>query len=384
MQTGTWGNFRLARFDRYMLSQLMVLFGFFSLVLVMVYWINRAVVLFGQLIADGQNASVFLEFMALSLPAVIRLALPIAAFAASIYVTNRMINESELIVVQATGFSPFRLARPVLYFGIIVALLMSILMHFLVPLSSGQLSDRSNELAQNVGARLLTEGQFMEPATGVTLYIREITPEGELRDILLSDLRDPRTQFTYTAAQAYLVRIGNDAQLVMVNGLAQTLNTTNSKLFTTAFEDFAYNIGNLITASTNDRRSIRELSTLELLVPNDALMAETNQTMAQLITEGHDRIVQTLLGVVGALVGFAALVVGNHSRFGVWRQILLAIFCIILIKSIETAGLNLARQNATLWPMSYLSTVVGFAIVWVLLVVASRPALLKSRRKVTA
>ena len=31
----------------------MVLFGFFSLVLVLVYWINRAVVLFDQLIADG-------------------------------------------------------------------------------------------------------------------------------------------------------------------------------------------------------------------------------------------------------------------------------------------------------------------------------------------
>ena len=69
----------LARFDRYLLAQLMVMFGFFSLVLVMVYWINRAVVLFDQLIADGQSAAVFLEFTALSLPSVIRLALPLAA-----------------------------------------------------------------------------------------------------------------------------------------------------------------------------------------------------------------------------------------------------------------------------------------------------------------
>ncbi len=74
----------MARFDRYMLSQLMVLFGFFSLVLVLVYWINRAVVLFDQLIADGQSATVFLEFTALTLPSVMRLALPLAAFAASL------------------------------------------------------------------------------------------------------------------------------------------------------------------------------------------------------------------------------------------------------------------------------------------------------------
>ncbi|MEL6700686.1 MAG: LptF/LptG family permease, partial [Pseudomonadota bacterium] len=77
----------MARFDRYMLSQLLVLFGFFSLILVLVYWVNQAVALFDQLIADGQSARVFFEFTALSLPNIIRLVLPVAAFTAVIYVT---------------------------------------------------------------------------------------------------------------------------------------------------------------------------------------------------------------------------------------------------------------------------------------------------------
>ncbi len=170
----------MGRFDRYMLSQLMVLFGFFSLVLVLIYWINRAVSLFDQLIADGQSAAVFLEFTALSLPSVMRLALPLAAFASAVYVTNRMSTESELTVVQATGYSPYRLARPVAYFGLIVALMMSILMHFLVPLSSARLAEREAEIAQNITARLLTEGRFLEPVNGVTFYIREITPDGRI------------------------------------------------------------------------------------------------------------------------------------------------------------------------------------------------------------
>ena len=63
-----------------MLSQLLMLFGFFALILVSVYWVNRAVLLFDQLIADGQSAWVFLEFTALTLPNVIRLVLPMAAF----------------------------------------------------------------------------------------------------------------------------------------------------------------------------------------------------------------------------------------------------------------------------------------------------------------
>ncbi|MEC7962824.1 MAG: LptF/LptG family permease, partial [Pseudomonadota bacterium] len=115
-----------------MLSQLMVLFGFFALVLVSIYWINQAVRLFDRLIGDGQSAFVFLEFTALTLPNVIRLVLPMAVFAGSVYVTNRLSNESELVVMQATGFSPWRLARPVVYYGLIIGVLMSVLTHMLV------------------------------------------------------------------------------------------------------------------------------------------------------------------------------------------------------------------------------------------------------------
>ena len=40
----------LRKFDRYILSQLMVMFGFFALVLVSVYWVNNTVKVFDRLI----------------------------------------------------------------------------------------------------------------------------------------------------------------------------------------------------------------------------------------------------------------------------------------------------------------------------------------------
>lgn len=374
----------MARFDRYFLSQLMVLFGFFSLVLVLVYWINRAVVLFDQLIADGQSAVVFLEFTALSLPSVIRLALPLAAFAAAVYVTNRMSTEAELTVVQATGYSPFRLARPVLYFGIVVALLMSLLMHILVPLSSARLAERQSEIAQNITSRLLTEGQFLEPINGVVFYIREITPEGELRDIFISDTRDTDDQVTYTAARAFLVRDGDTTQLVLIDGLVQTLRIADQRLFTTSFDDFAYNVGNLIAPLQSRGRRDTHISTWELLHPTPELQAETRQTAADLLTRAHDRFSQSILGAVAALLGFAALMVGGYSRFGVWRQIIGAIILIIIVKAVETTGLRLARSDPHLWFAAYLQSVVGLLMIWFLLFWASRPYLFKRRIKETA
>lgn len=369
----------MPRFDRYMLSQLVVMFGFFSLVLVLVYWINRAVVLFDRLIADGQSASVFFEFTALSLPGVIRLALPLSAFAATVYVTNRMTAESELVVVQATGYSPYRLARPVLYFGIIVFALMTLLMHVLVPLASVRLDARQTEIAKNITARFLTPGVFLEPTDGLTFYIGDVTPAGELQNVFLTDLRDPAQQVTYTASKAYLVRSGASTQLVMVDGLAQILQSDSQVLSTTSFKDFAYDIGSFITASTREGRRADQVPTLELLQANDVLITETGQTKGQLIARAHDRFSQSILGSVAALLGFAALIVGGFSRFGVWRQVLLAIFLIIVIKAVETVGLTAARNDPSLWFAAYTASIVGMLIIAGLLFKAARPALFKRR-----
>ena len=117
----------MAKLDRYMLSQLLMLFGFFALVLVALFWINRAVVLFDRLIGDGQSALVFLEFSSLGLPRLITTVLPIATFAGAVYVANRMMSESELTILQSTGSSPWRMSRPVWVYGLIVAFMMSML-----------------------------------------------------------------------------------------------------------------------------------------------------------------------------------------------------------------------------------------------------------------
>lgn len=365
MQPGAW----VPKFDRYMLAQLMMLFGFFALVLVSVYWVNRAVVLFDQLIGDGQSASVFLEFTALALPNVIRLVLPVAGFAATVYVVNRLISESELVVVQSMGYSAYRLARPVLLFGLIVAVLVSLLNHFLVPASRAELADRKVEIAEDITARLLTEGQFLHPANGITFYIREISELGELQDVYLSDAREPTRRTTYTAKRALLVPGEDGPKLVMFDGMAQTLHQSGKRLFTTSFEDSVYDIAGLITGGGRKGVKMEELSTLALLRAAPEDLAATRSDRAEFLYEGHARISQPFLAVAGALIGFAALLVGGFSRFGVWRQILLAIFLLILLQSVDNAVADIARRDAALWPVVYVpplfGTLVALALMWI-------------------
>jgi lipopolysaccharide export system permease protein len=372
------------RFDRYLLAQLLTLFGFFALVLVLVYWVNRAVVLFDQLIANGQSAAVFLEFSLLSLPNVIRIVLPIAAFAGTVYVANRLTSESELVVVQATGFSPWRLIRPVLMFGVFVFGMGSVLAHVLVPISLTRLSERTAEISENMTARLLTEGQFLHPADGVTFYIREISPLGELRNVFLSDASDPEVSMTYTAREAILIRGVTAPTLVMIDGMVQRYTRDGRNLSVTRFEDFAFDLEGLVDTATTGRIRPQELSTATLLSASEETQVLTRASRSMLVAEAHERFGNTLNGLVAPVIGFATLLLGGFSRFGVWRQILGAIFALIVVQMLTRMGQDIVQSNSAAWPAAYIGPVFGMALSVVLLTLAANPALLRFRRRAPA
>ncbi|SDN28878.1 lipopolysaccharide export system permease protein [Lutimaribacter pacificus] len=363
----------MSRFDRYVLSQLVVLFGFFALVLVSIYWINQAVRLFDRLIGDGQSAFVFLEFTVLTLANVIRMVLPVAVFAATVYVTNRLSNESELVVMQATGFSPWRLARPVLIFGVGTALMLSALTHYLVPSSMAQLQWREAEVARNVTARLLTEGTFLHPTEGVTFYIREIDPDGTLRDVFLSDRRTPDRAVTYTAARAYLVNDEGGSRMVMLDGLAQNFILSENRLSTTHFVDYNFDISAAIEKTVAPRLRVRDVPTARFLADFEGVIAENRFKRGQAVEELHSRVAQSLLCVVAALIGFSSLLVGGFSRFGVWRQIMGALVLLVIVKFIEGLVTDPVQRDPALWPLMYLPILFGIGVAVATLWYVGRP-----------
>lgn len=364
---------QLARFDRYLLARHLAIFGFFSLVLVMVYWINRAVGLFDQLIGDGQSALVFLEFSLLTLPNVIRIVLPVSAFAATVFVTNRLSQDGELVVMQATGFSAFRLARPVAMFGAVVTLVLLLLSHYAVPVSRATLAARTAEVEADASAQLLSEGRFMHPSDGITLYIREISARGELLDVFLADDRADTSRTTYTARRAVLVRGDGQPKLVMFDGISQTLTRTTGRLSVTVFADFTYDLGILAQDAAGRGSDIEALPTATLLNPTDADLAAAGSTRAAFLSEAHARFGQPLLGLAAALIGFSALLLGAFTRFGLWRQILGAIVLLILVQTVNNAAIAASLRDARAWGLTYVAPGFGILIGIGLLALAQQP-----------
>ena len=359
----------MTRFDRYCLTRLTVMFGLAALVLALVFWVNRAVSLFDRLIADGQSFLVFAELTLLSLPTVIRSAVPIAALVASLQVAYRLRADSESVAMQAAGASAFRLARPALVFGLMAALLLALIVHVLLPDSRARLETRAAEASEDLGARLLADGVFLHPAPGITFYLAEIAPDGELRGVFLSDARDPSQRVTYTARSAVLTPGPRGPSLVMFDGLAQTLEA-DGRLFVTRFADFAYDVGALIGASASEGPGLRGTTTLALLRGDPV---EPSASIEERRHELHQRAAQPLMAVVGAVLGFAALSLGRFSRFGAWRQVALAVAVVIGLKLVEGALRAPLHDAPALWLLHYLPGALGLALAAGMLVVADAP-----------
>jgi len=360
--TGRQGRHGVGRFDRYILSHLVRVFAFFALVLVGVYWINRAVILLDRYLAEGQAGGPVLEMAVLSLPAIMAIVLPVAGFVAATFVTNRLHADSELVVVQATGFSTYRLARPFAVFGIALTAVMLLLGHVVVPETFKRISRIEADLAAAISARLLVPGSFQSPVAGVTVYVRDIAPDGTLEGLLLTDRREAVRETTYSAHRALLVRHAEGPRLVMFDGMAQTIETATGRLGITEFDTATVGIGTLVDAPAERRVDYRSLSTWSLLHPTEDMSARTGRSVAHLFREAHLRSTEALLSVGAVLVGFAALMLGGFSRFGLWRQIVLAVLLIVLVKLADNAAIDMAKRNPERWWAVYLSSLFALAL----------------------
>jgi lipopolysaccharide export system permease protein len=315
--------------------------------------------LFDRLIADGQSALVFLEFTSLTLPWMISAIAPIAGFAAVIYVVHRLATDRELVVMQTAGLSVAQIAKPVWIFAISLAVLTLVLSSILVPISQAQLHQRQMEVAENLTARLLTEGKFLTPSDTVTFYLRHITAEGELEGVFLNDASNPGKNITYSAAKAFLVRSVDGPRLVLIDGVIQNLDLTTEKLAVTRFNDFVINIGQIVSPGGTAIKGSRHYTSLRLITQLIGAPDMKQSARFDVLYTLHQRLAGPVLTVFLVLIGFAVMVTARYSRFGLWRPILMAVICLILVKFVEGLCLDYSRQSQdALWVL-YLPALFG-------------------------
>ena len=80
-----------------------------------VIWITQALRGIDVMTSQGQTILVFVGLTGLAIPYLVLVIAPIALVIAVAYVLNKLATDSEIIVMNAAGMSPWRLFRPFLY-----------------------------------------------------------------------------------------------------------------------------------------------------------------------------------------------------------------------------------------------------------------------------
>src|SRR6266700_4992052 len=119
--------------DKYIFRTTLAAFAMVLVSLTGVIWITQALRQIDLMTSQGQTIVTFLGISSLVIPSLLGVIAPIALMIAISHTLNKLATDSEIIVMNAAGFSPFRLFRPFLYATCVVALLVAFIVAYLAP-----------------------------------------------------------------------------------------------------------------------------------------------------------------------------------------------------------------------------------------------------------
>ena len=343
--------------SRYLFLQTLGPFLVASFVLTGIIWLTQALRMLDVLITQGQTLLTFFELTALALPSTLIIVLPISLFCAILYTMHKLIGDSEIVVMFSAGVSRWVVATPLLVVAIttsIVILMFSI--HF-APAGMRALKSRLYEIRSDVATSMIREGTFSNPASGLTVYVRERDADGTTYGILVHDGRNPKEPITYMAETGSLVDGPNGPLLVMFNGNIQRVSREDDEDAGAAtllyFDKYTYDLSQYIDERPSFSYEGRERYFHELVNPAaDDTYARQNR--GKLLADAHERIVEGFYPAMLALIALAALLPAPFNRRGYASRMAVAAAAALLIRILGFALANATSRDLYLAPLMYL------------------------------
>lgn len=320
-------------------------FLFFAVSLTILVWLSQSLRVLDVIINQGQSAGTFLYLAILLLPGLLSLVLPIALFCAVIFALHRLQTDSELVVMSSAGFSRWSIARPILLVSLVVALAVYAINLYFLPAGMRAFKDRVFEIRGDLVAVMLREGHFTTPIDGVTVYVRETDPSGDIRDILVHDNRKPDAAETYQAQRGRITRTPEGPRLVMWNGTLQR-KTEGGRIALLDFDRYTFDLNQYATDNSGQIREASERFIWELLYPDPTNYYDVRYR-DRLIAQGHSHLSSPLFAVTLAMIAMVALLSGHFARRGYAERVALAALLALLCR---LAGVGL-QSAATAVPM---------------------------------
>ena len=126
---------------RYIFRQLVWWTLVVSATMTCIVWLTQSLRFVEMIVNRGLSATTFITFTLLLLPSFLSVIGPIALFAAFMFTYNRMIGDSEIVILRASGMSPGRIGWPALAITILMTILGYFNSLYLMPASFREFKD---------------------------------------------------------------------------------------------------------------------------------------------------------------------------------------------------------------------------------------------------
>ena len=342
--------------NSYIAKQLLIAILIVVVSLTCVIWLSQSLRFVDMIVNRGLPLATFIYLTMLLLPTWLSIVLPIAGFAGVIFIYNRMTGDREIVVLEASGLSPLRLARPAIFVSVGITLICYVMTLYLIPLSYRAFKELQFQIRHNYTDVLLREGVFNTIGNDITVYVRARQQTGELNGIIVHDDRDPQQKVTLIAERGALVVTESGPRVFMQNGNRQSRDKATGRTSLLYFDRYTVDLGGTKSVTQRAWRDQNELYLFELLNPTEKETLPRN--FNEYIAEGHYRLSSPLLGLALPLLALAVLLRGEFSRRGQTWRILIAVGLAIILEGFGLGTKFLAAKQPWMIPAMY-----GFILV---------------------
>lgn len=382
----------MPRLALYVLRQLAGPIALFVFLLTCVIWLSQSLRLLDLVINRGQSAPTFFYLTLLMLPSLLVVILPIAYFAGTLYGLHKLNSDSELTVMAAAGFSRSQLLVPVLIAAAIAMLATLACSFWIMPFCQRLMRDKEIDIRADIGAAILSEGQFNTPAKGLTVFIRELTPDGRLHGVLVHDERDRVHPTTYLAESGMLAQTPAGARLIMLDGTIEqsSIDTpcrsqtapkarypgpvhqsapkcapgskfAQPSLSVLKFQRYVFDLDQFGARQQDAELRTSERYLGELFWPTSARPLRT-ETRNLYFAEANNRIAAPLYCIAFALLAFAAVTLGRRGRGAYAVRLVVASVAAAALRIAGYGVQGLAVRHPAFCALFYLIPVLAGAV----------------------
>jgi lipopolysaccharide export system permease protein len=353
----------MSAFDRYIFRNV---FGAFLLILISltaVIWLTHALREIDLMTNQRQTILTFIGITGLLIPMLVLVIAPLALVVAVGHTLNRLNTDSEIVVMNASGMSPWRIFRPFLTTTLLVSLLVLAVSAYVAPAGLRELRDWATKVKADFVVNIVQPGRFINIERGLTLHIRERRADGQLLGIFIDDRRDPNERATSLAEYGEIVETGRGTFLVLINGSVQRVESGRADPTIVKFERYAFDLSRFAGGPQLGALGVRERNLWDVAFP-DPNDPTYKQIPTHFRAELHDRIAAPIYPIAFTVLCFAILGAPRTSRQSREVSIVITIVAIGALRLTGFACNVVAAQNVAavyvLWGSILLTFALGF------------------------